>query len=389
MFLSLFGLQWAMIRTVRDLLEFLESWEVHQKDLVNDSCLHFMVADWWSTLREADVAIASRADASPQLHACRAEALLKLHRLEDAELSPSNARNNNLFKSERFTEACAAYGEDLRLDFSNAVLYCNREACWYKLRQWEKSVDNCNQALCIQPNYTEALLRKAASNAKLERWVEAVINYEVLRKELPYDNEVADTFSHSQVALKKSRGEDINNMKFAGEVELVSGLEQFQATISSPGAFAIDFEAASNVQCKQISSILHTLSNKYPSINFLKVDMEESPTVASAENVRVLPTFKIYKQGNFLKEAVSPNPEELESLISSIDHLPNPNPNLNSKLKPSRASDDDDGMRHLLFLASLAMWTMNTSQFYESLENRPLLTFSLKRVLLHPRIGDF
>ncbi|KAM3320639.1 hypothetical protein P3S67_007841 [Capsicum chacoense] len=104
-------------------------------------------------------------------------------------------------------------------------------------------------------------------------------------------------------------------MKFAGEVELVSGLEQFRAAISSPGASAVYFEAASNLQCKQISPILHTLSNKYPSINFLKVDMEEIPTVASAENVRVLPTFKSYKQGSCLKEAVSPNPEELECLV--------------------------------------------------------------------------
>ncbi|KAM3320640.1 TPR repeat-containing thioredoxin TTL1 isoform X2 [Capsicum chacoense] len=347
------------------------------------------VADWWSTLREADAAIASGADASPQLHACRAEALLKLHRLEDAELSLSNAhkfessslgsqsklfgmlseayllvvqsqlelalgrcenalttiesagqidprsvevsvllknvrlvgraraRGNNLFKSERYTEACAAYGEGLRLDFSNAVLYCNRAACWYKLRQWEKSVDDCDQALCIQPNYTKALLRKAASNAKLERWAEAVRDYEVLRKVLPYDNEVADSLSHAQVALKKSCGEDIYNMKFVGEVELVSGLEQFRAAISSPGASAVYFEAASNLQCKQISPILHTLSSKYPSINFLKVDMDESPAVASAENVRVLPTFKIYKQGSCLKEAVSPNPEELESLLNT------------------------------------------------------------------------
>ncbi|PHU07432.1 hypothetical protein BC332_23921 [Capsicum chinense] len=94
MFLSFFDLQWAMIRIVRDLLEFSKSWEVHQKDLVNDSFLHFMVADWWSTLREADAVIASGADASPQLHACRAEALLKLHRLENAELSLSNARKS-------------------------------------------------------------------------------------------------------------------------------------------------------------------------------------------------------------------------------------------------------------------------------------------------------
>lgn len=52
------------------------------------------VGDWTSTLREANAAIASGADASPQLFACRAEALLKLHQVEDAELSLSITRKH-------------------------------------------------------------------------------------------------------------------------------------------------------------------------------------------------------------------------------------------------------------------------------------------------------
>lgn len=147
------------------------------------------VGDWKSTLREADAAIAAGADASSQLFTCRAEALLKVHQLEDAEYGLSNvpkfeqispscsqgtmfgmiseayilfvraqiemalgrfenavasaekaaqtdprsaeisvlfknvklvsrarSRGNDLFKSERFTEACSAYDEGLRLD---------------------------------------------------------------------------------------------------------------------------------------------------------------------------------------------------------------------------------------------------------------------------------
>lgn len=70
---------------------------------------------------------------------------------------------------------------------------------------------------------------------QLERWVEAVTDYEVLRRELPNDTEVAESLFHAQVALKKSRGEDVHNMKFGGEVESVWGLEQFRTAISSPG----------------------------------------------------------------------------------------------------------------------------------------------------------
>ncbi|XP_073143719.1 TPR repeat-containing thioredoxin TTL1-like isoform X2 [Henckelia pumila] len=223
----------------------------------------------------------------------------------------ARARGNDLFKSERFTEASSAYGEGLRLDPSNAVLYCNRAACWFKLGQWEKSVDDCNKALRFQPRYAKALLRKAASNGKLGNWKEAVRDYEVLRKELPDDKEVAESLFHAQVALKISQGEDIHNMKFGGEVEQVSVLEQFRSAISSP----FHFEARSNLQCKQISPFLDTLCSQFPSVNFLKVDVEENPAIAHAENVRIVPTFKIYRNGNRVKEMVCPSTEVLESSV--------------------------------------------------------------------------
>ncbi|KAK7324536.1 hypothetical protein VNO77_28171 [Canavalia gladiata] len=346
------------------------------------------IGDWKSVLREVDAAVAAGVDSSPQLFMCRAEALLKLHQIDDAEsvllhipkselhitsssqarffgmlseaysyfvraqiemalgrfenavtaaekssqIDPRNVevavllnnvrmvararvRGNDLFKSERFTEACSAYGEGLRLDPSNSVLYCNRAACWFKLGQWERSIEDSNQALHIQPNYTKALLRRAASNSKLERWEEAVKDYEILRRELPNDNEVAEALFHAQVALKKSRGEEVYNLKFGGEVEEVSGLEQFRAAISLPGVSVVHFEVASNLQCKQISPFVDTLCGRYPSINFLKVDIQESPTVATAENVRIVPTFKIYKNGSRVKEIVCPSRDMLEHSV--------------------------------------------------------------------------
>ncbi|PSS05862.1 TPR repeat-containing thioredoxin like [Actinidia chinensis var. chinensis] len=346
------------------------------------------IRDWRRVLREVDAAVATGADACPQLNMCKSEALLKLHQLEDANANLSNiskfeqcapsclqskcfgmlleaylffvraqiemafgrfenavtaaekagqidprnievsvllnnvrlvskarARGNDLFKSERFTEACSAYGEGLKLDPSNSVLYCNRAACWFKLGLWEHSVDDCNQALHIQPKYTKALLRRAASNSKLERWAEAVRDYEVLRRDLPHDNEVAKSLFHAQVALKKSRGDEVHNMKFGGEVELVLDLEQFKSAISSPGASVVHFTAVSNLQSKQISPFLDTLHRRYPSINFLKVDVEESPGLAIAENVRMIPAFKIYKNGSRVKELVRPSPDLLESSV--------------------------------------------------------------------------
>ncbi|CAL0310184.1 unnamed protein product [Lupinus luteus] len=346
------------------------------------------IGDWKSVLREVDAAIASGADSSPPLFMCRAEALLKLHQIDDAEsilshspksewhtnsssqarffgmlseaysyfikaqiemvlgrfesavaaaekacqidsrnveaavllnnvrmVTRARMRGNDLFKSERFTEACSAYGEGLKLDPSNSVLYCNRAACWFKLGQWEKSIEDCNQALLIQPNYAKALLRRAASNSKLEKWEEAVKDYEVLRRDHPNDNDVAEALFHAQVALKKSRGEEVSNLKFGGEVEEVSSLEQFRAAISLPGVSIVQFGIASNSQCKEISPYVDTLCGRYPYISFLKVDIQGSPTIATAENVRIVPTFKIYKNGSRVKEILCPSRDMLEHSV--------------------------------------------------------------------------
>ncbi|GLU18078.1 hypothetical protein SLE2022_343980 [Rubroshorea leprosula] len=227
----------------------------------------------------------------------------------------ARARGNDLFNSERFTEACSAYSEGLKLDPSNKVLYCNRAACWSKRGLWEQSIQDCDQALRIHPSYTKALLRRAASNSKLERWADAVRDYEVLRRKLPDDNDVSESFFHALVALKKSRGEEVHNMKFGGEVEKVSGVEQFKAAISLPGVSVVHFKAASDSQCKQMSPFVDILCGRYPSINFLKVDIVENPAVASAENVKIVPTFKIYRSGSRLKEIVCPSREMLEHSV--------------------------------------------------------------------------
>jgi tetratricopeptide (TPR) repeat protein len=78
---------------------------------------------------------------------------------------------NELFNSGKFSEACVAYGEGLKQHPVNKVLSCNRAACRSKLEQWEKSIEDCNEALKIQPNYTKALLRRASSYGKVAYFV--------------------------------------------------------------------------------------------------------------------------------------------------------------------------------------------------------------------------
>ncbi|CAN6978317.1 hypothetical protein BRARA_I04037 [Brassica rapa] len=346
------------------------------------------IGDWKKVITEVDAAIANGADSSPQLVACKAEALLRLHQIKDSDLclstiqrldhhhhhhhhhhtqaklfgmlcdayvlcvqaqvdmalgrfenalvkaeramkidSNSNevvsvlnnvtnvakarTRGNELFTSGRYSEASVAYGEGLKFDAFNSVLYCNRAACWFKLGVWDQSVDDCNQALRIQPGYTKALLRRAASYGKLGRWDDAVRDYEVLRKEFPGDSEVAESLQRA--LLNKS--EEHKYLGYNNEVEEVSNLDKFKTATSLPGISVFYFKSSSNRQSEAISPFINTLCLRYPLVHFFMVDVDESLALAKAESIKKVPTFKIYKDGEKVKEMVCPSHKLLEDNV--------------------------------------------------------------------------
>lgn len=73
---------------------------------------------------------------------------------------------------------------------------------------------------------------------QLERWEDAVKDYEVLRREVPGDAEVARALFDVQVSLKKSKGEDTYKIRrFGGDVVEISTNDQYQEAITAPGLY--------------------------------------------------------------------------------------------------------------------------------------------------------
>ncbi|ONK81128.1 uncharacterized protein A4U43_C01F25600 [Asparagus officinalis] len=277
--------------------------------MLSSSYLHIVRAQIDVALGRFDSAVASAEKAKQSDHVnIDISKILNNVRL----VARARAQGNELFNQGKFAEACIAYGEGLMYDPSNSVLYCNRAACRSKLGQWERSIDDCNEALKIKPNYTKALLRRAESYEKLERWAESVRDYEVLKNELPGDAKVAEALLQAQLALKKSRGFDTWNVKSGEQIKVITGMDQFHAAITLPGVSVVHFMVASNQHCTEISPFVNVLCNRYPSVNFLKVDVNESPVVSKMENVKAVPTFMIYKNGIKMKEMICPTHQMLE-----------------------------------------------------------------------------
>ncbi|KAL4197489.1 hypothetical protein AMTRI_Chr04g188490 [Amborella trichopoda] len=284
--------------------------------------------DWHTLLKEASSAIATGADAAPQVFASQAEALLRLHKVQEAEAAMSGApefevdactkfdiavsaaqragildrsnmgigavvrkargvssarsNGNDLFKASRFSEACLAHGDGLQSDPLNTILLCNRAACRSKMGQWERAIEDCTAALNIRPSCTKARLLRADGNAKVspkkhDQKVGEVgsINtrLEILNVECPGDTEVEKALLEVKQQLNKCRGEDVK---------------------------------------ENISNVV-LITNGDRSRQY--VDTEENPNLSKSEGVSSVPAFKIYRNGSQVKDIAGSNPQLLESSI--------------------------------------------------------------------------
>jgi thioredoxin 1 len=56
-------------------------------------------------------------------------------------------------------------------------------------------------------------------------------------------------------------------------------------------------------------------SKTYTKVFFVKLDVDEVPEIAEKAEVRAMPTFQIYKNGQKVEEIVGADPAKLEAAI--------------------------------------------------------------------------
>ncbi|XP_044478468.1 TPR repeat-containing thioredoxin TTL1-like [Mangifera indica] len=228
-------------------------------------------------------------------------------------IASARLRGNLLFKASKYLEACNRYNEGLEYEPYNSILLCNRAACRSKLGQYEKAVEDCTTALILQPSYSKARLRRADCNAKLERWEASIQDYEILIRKIPGDEEVGRALFEAQVQLKRQRGEDVKDMKFGSNLIQISSNERFRHFVTLPGMAVVLF--CNKANHKPELQLMEQVCRRFPSVNFLKVEVEDHPYLAKSEGVSSVPAFKIYKNGSRVKEIPGNSLELLEKSV--------------------------------------------------------------------------
>ncbi|XP_074641725.1 small glutamine-rich tetratricopeptide repeat-containing protein alpha-like [Tubulanus polymorphus] len=153
---------------------------------------------------------------------------------EKAEAEQRKQEGNDLMKADKYMEAMNLYTQALDLDPTNAVYYCNRAAAHSKLGNHKAAIDDCRQALDIEPDYSKAYGRMGLAYT-------ACFEYENAREcykrasELDPGNETY----HMNLRAAEQKLEEINLTDTPSNPPAGMGGLDFSALMSNPSIMSM------------------------------------------------------------------------------------------------------------------------------------------------------
>ena len=103
-------------------------------------------------------------------------------------------------------------------------------------------------------------------------------------------------------------------------VDLTSA--DFEQTVTAPGITLVVFWAEWCGPCRQFAPVYDSASELHPDVTFGKVDTEAEQALASAANIRSIPTLMAFRDGIlvFAQPGALPGPA-LEQVITAVKGL--------------------------------------------------------------------
>ncbi|EPI41606.1 thioredoxin [Gardnerella vaginalis] len=92
--------------------------------------------------------------------------------------------------------------------------------------------------------------------------------------------------------------------------------ENFEKIASTNEIVVVDFWATWCGPCRAFGPIFEKVSEKYPDIPFVKIDIDESNEIAEAAQIKAVPTIMVIKRGEVIyRQAGSLLASDLEDLV--------------------------------------------------------------------------
>ncbi|CAK5025063.1 unnamed protein product [Meloidogyne enterolobii] len=105
-------------------------------------------------------------------------------------------RGNELFKKGDYPGAMKHYNEALKRNPDNHVLYSNRAACYTKLMEFQRAIDDCDTCIKRDPKFVKAYIRKGAALYAMREYSRAQKAYEDAMTIDPNNQEAIEGFTN-------------------------------------------------------------------------------------------------------------------------------------------------------------------------------------------------
>ncbi len=93
----------------------------------------------------------------------------------------------------------------------------------------------------------------------------------------------------------------------------------YDALASSGNLILMDFYATWCGPCKMLAPVLDEVSENYPDVTFVKINVDEEEELARRFGIQVIPTLVFVKNGETLKTSTDYlDPDDLSALIDSL-----------------------------------------------------------------------
>lgn len=199
-----------------------------------------------------------------------------------------------------------------------SILLCNRSLMKSKLGDYQGALDDANEAIRAvldgDVNYVKALLRKADALKKQEKFSDAFEAYFLCWTRLPGDANIANELNE---CVEKSERPNKKSFKAIAGPRACSDMNEYNALIQNHELVLVDFHAKWCSPCKQIAPAYAAMNlNKYRSVLFLKVDVDEAQDIAAREEVQAMPTFVLYRYGMKMDVMRGADVNSLDRLVS-------------------------------------------------------------------------
>ncbi|KAJ1217987.1 hypothetical protein NDU88_005574 [Pleurodeles waltl] len=103
-------------------------------------------------------------------------------------------------------------------------------------------------------------------------------------------------------------------------VRHIGNLDEFKDALNSAGTklVVVDFTATWCGPCKMIAPFFEKLSNDHQDVVFLKVDVDDAQDVAQHCDIKCMPTFHFYKNGQKIDDFSGANQATLEEKVKTL-----------------------------------------------------------------------